>query len=331
MIELRFEPEDLVRLRFALSPLWETRAAVGALHRPDRHGHHLPWLRTVGRTGLDVSAVRALMPRHGYTPDFLSPPPDGPLADIGDELRRVRATAPERVAIELGWVAEDVPDPAPVHRLLADPAGARDLLADQLEAAWTRLVEPYWPRLRDLLDADIAYRARQFAAGGTEQVLAGLHRQVSWVPGSGGGSVRVTGKVPMRRDLGGDGLLLMPSAFGGPDVLVILDAPWQPTLTYPARGVGTLWEPAPSAPPEALARLVGRTRARLLLAVAEPATTTALARRFGLSAGTVSEHLTALRAGGLVSARRHGRSVRYERSSAGDLLVYVQAAGVRPG
>ena len=48
-------------------------------------------------------------------------------------------------------------------------------------------------------------------------------------------------------------------------VAAFSDEPWQPTVVYPARGVGMLWSPeeAPS-PPEALERLVGRTRATLL-------------------------------------------------------------------
>jgi hypothetical protein len=44
---LRFGPQDLLRCRFALSPLWETLAATRTLIEPQRQVHHLPWLRQV--------------------------------------------------------------------------------------------------------------------------------------------------------------------------------------------------------------------------------------------------------------------------------------------
>ncbi|WP_243859488.1 ArsR family transcriptional regulator [Amycolatopsis arida] len=41
----------------------------------------------------------------------------------------------------------------------------------------------------------------------------------------------------------------------------------------------------------------------------------------GLAAGTVSEHLTALRAAGLLTTTRRGRRVRYSRTHLGDALT----------
>lgn len=46
-LHLRFGQEDLLRCRFAISPLWETQEAIRTLRRPDRHGYHLPWLRRI--------------------------------------------------------------------------------------------------------------------------------------------------------------------------------------------------------------------------------------------------------------------------------------------
>src|SRR5512145_1015160 len=96
----------------------------------------------------------------------------------------------------------------------------------------------------------------------------------------------------------------MPSVFTWPQIVVILDEPWQPTLIYPARGIDRLWQDVPPPPPDTLARLLGRSRAALLVDLVAPATTTALARRHRLGASTVSEHLHALRDGGLVSSSR---------------------------
>ena len=61
----------------------------------------------------------------------------------------------------------------------------------------------------------------------------------------------------------------MPSAYAWPVVAAIVDGPWQPTLVYPARGVAELWA-VPTPPPRALARLLGQTRALLLVSLEPP-------------------------------------------------------------
>jgi DNA-binding transcriptional ArsR family regulator len=45
-----------------------------------------------------------------------------------------------------------------------------------------------------------------------------------------------------------------------------------------------------------------------------------VARRMGVSAGSVSDHLTTLRRAGLVSRRREGRRVIHARTATGDDL-----------
>ena len=112
----------------------------------------------------------------------------------------------------------------------------------------------------------------------------------------------------------------MPSAFQWDGPVAVIGAPWQPTVIYPARGVALLWEAEPPQQ-DAVATVLGRTRARILVAVAAPATTTQLARRLGISAAGASQHLTALAAAGLVTRRREGREVLYVRSGLADALM----------
>lgn len=102
-LHLRFGAEDLLRCRFAISPLCETHEAVRTLSRVERHGYHAPWLRRMRTAvaGLELSALWLLTPRGGYTPDFLAPPPDAPFASFEEELARMRATEPELARIEL--------------------------------------------------------------------------------------------------------------------------------------------------------------------------------------------------------------------------------------
>jgi hypothetical protein len=46
-----------------------------------------------------------------------------------------------------------------------------------------RLIAPHWARIRAVLDADIAYRARQVAAGGAQRLFADLHPDMRWHDG----------------------------------------------------------------------------------------------------------------------------------------------------
>ena len=157
------------------------------------------------------------------------------------------------------------------------------------------------------------------ADGGAEQLFADIDPTVSWEHGL----LRIVKRAEETVDLGERGLLFVPSVFVWPAVVLITAAPWQPTLIYPARGVGTLWEPERPRPPEALAALLGRSRAAVLLALDRPGTTTDLARALGLTAGGASQHLAVLREAGLVRGHRVGRSVLYLRTAAGDDLLAV--------
>jgi DNA-binding transcriptional ArsR family regulator len=242
---------------------------------------------------------------------------------IEDQLDAVRATPPAQVEAELRRVDPAmVRSPEILRAMLADPEAARDRLVGHLEEAWRQLVLPWWPRVRELIDADIEYRSRVLAAHGLGEVIDGLHERVRWT----GQAIVIEPGPKEERELGGGGLILMPTAFGWPIVTAVVDRPWQPTLIYPARGVGALLGGRTSAPAP-LARLLGRTRAVILTDLAEPASTAALAARHRLAPSTVSAHLAALEAAGLLTRRRHGHEVRYRRTPLGRAL----SEGVLPG
>ncbi|MGW4299913.1 DUF5937 family protein [Streptomyces sp. NPDC004646] len=319
--QLRFGEEDFLRCRFAISPLWEAQDAVRTLRRPDRHGYHGPWLRRVraAAAGLDLAPLWLLMPRRGSSPDWLSPPPLGPLTSFEDEIAAVRAADPEAARAETARSLACTPgalESARGRAWLADPARMVRELADLLEAAWRVLVAPEWPRLRALLEADVAFHSRRLAEVGLGALLPELDARLSW----DGRTLTLPGGR-YARDLGGRGLLLMPSVFCWPDVITGFEAPWQPMLVYPARGIGALWAEPAGRTPQALVRLLGRNRAAVLTALGEPATTSALAHRLRLAPSSVSDHLTVLRAAGLLTATRHGHQVLYARTPLGTALA----------
>lgn len=319
---LHFGEDDLLRCRFAISPLWETQEAVRTLARPGRQGYHPRWLRRIQAAAkeLDFTPIWLLMPRRGHTPDWLGPPPIGPAAAFEEEIARVRAADPEAAREDMVRALADTPGAAgsPHGRaLLADPARTVRELADLLETAWHTLVEPDWPRLRALLEADVVFHSRRLAEVGLGGLLPELDRRFAW----DAGTLTVEWKGEHVRELGGQGLVLMPSVFSWPDVVSGFDPPWQPTLVYPARGIGGLWAEPTGRTSEELVRVLGRGRATVLAALDEPAATTALAHRLGLAPSTVSAHLSALRDAGLLVARRYGHQVLYERTPLGIALA----------
>ncbi|MEV8317611.1 DUF5937 family protein [Streptomyces sp. NPDC059900] len=319
---LHFGPDDLLRCRFAVSPLWETQEAVRTLKRPDRHGYHPQWLRRIrgAGAGLDLAALWLLMPARGYSPDFIGPPPIGPAATFEEEIAAVRAADPGSARHELKRALASTAgaaDSAPGRRLLADPARAVRELADAMEAAWHTLVEPDWPRLRALLEADVAFHSRRLAEVGLGALVAELDPRFTWAAET----LTVARRDDHVRHLAGQGLVLMPSVFAWPDVVGGHDPPWQPTLVYPARGIAGLWTEPSDRTSEALVRLLGRGRAAVLAALAEPAGTSALAHRLGLAPSSVSAHLGALRGAGLLVSRRYGHQVLYERTPLGIALA----------
>jgi DNA-binding transcriptional ArsR family regulator len=267
---------------------------------------------------LPLGTALALLPIEGYVPDFLTPPPTGPLATIEDDLEVMRATPPAQIRHEVRMRIEDAPPGHPLlEPLLEHPRATLNALADVLQAYWDRALAPDWPRLRAFLEADIQHRARRLAEGGPAALFEDLHPGVHWEAG------RLDAEVPHDEEyvLDGRGLLLVPTAFQWHRPSAITEPPWQPALTYPARGIATLWDEGAGAPAEALGLLLGRTRAAVLEACDVPRSTTEISQRVGATPGGASQHLSVLRDAGLVSSDREGRLVLYARTTLGDALV----------
>jgi len=305
-----------------MSPALETLSAIRLTSPDESVGQHQRWLDAVQPrlSTLDLRPISILQPRRGYTPDFLSPPPTGPLAQFDDDIVRIAATPAAQVADEIARSLRDSPGAADSEigrRLLGDPTKVLRELTELIREAWHGLVEPVWARVRALLDADVGFQSRRLAEGGLDRLFAELHPSLRWHNNT---LIREYGDDD-ERDLSGEGLILMPSAFKWDQVVVVMDEPWQPTVIYPARGIGTLWQPATGTTDAALGRLIGHTRAALLTGLTEPASTTALAHRHALAAGTVSEHLTVLREAGFIVGERYRHEVRYQRTELGTAVV----------
>src|SRR4051812_10313037 len=91
---LHLGPDDLLHVRFAVSPLFETISALRVLAgHADETGRHAAWLTALEPdAAVGLEALLALHKPSGYVPDFISPPPRSPSPRVTEQLHEVRRT-----------------------------------------------------------------------------------------------------------------------------------------------------------------------------------------------------------------------------------------------
>src|SRR4051794_16528841 len=176
MIRYHLRSQDLAQVRFALSPLFETVASLRVLASDEPLERFEPWVESAREATVDLELfpLTDLVKARGYVPDFLLPLPCQPVASLADDLARVRATPHELVRQQARAVWPEAPPPG-VQRLLDETGPTLDRLVELLAAYAARVVEPWWPRLLALGEADVLYRARRLALGGADALFADLH------------------------------------------------------------------------------------------------------------------------------------------------------------
>ncbi len=326
-VVLRFEvsADDLLRSRFALSPLFELDHLIRTLAGQSHHRLPPAWaarLDPVYRRFHGDPAFRAVLALHSHHrgPAFLAPPPVSLAQTIADDLAAVHATPLRHVRREIQECLQLRPCRDAEALAVLEHRDVVTRLAAVLEEAWHELLVADWLRLRAICERDVVFRSGELGRAGWAAAFAGIPH-VRWHRG-GIEIARLSKQAPIRLD--GSGLLLVPSVFIWPGVAAYADAPWPPTIIYPARGVSALWEVSPAADAEVLGELIGRSRARLLRGLADRASTTQLARELELAPGAVGDHLAVLLRAGLVDRTRAGRSVLYHRTPLGDALATAQ-------
>jgi DNA-binding transcriptional ArsR family regulator len=311
--------DDLLNSRFALSPIVELenmlrKLAFGRLPAPWAARARPTFERLLADTALD--AVVALHSAR-YGPAFVVPPPASMMQTIEDDLAVIRGTSLAQARHEIDKCLSH--RPTSDERVLAvlRDTNVTSIMADAMARAWHELVAADWPALRAVLERDVVHRGALLSGGGWSAAFAGLVKRVRWRDGV----IELDSASTGTYSLDGAGVLFVPSVFVWPDIVAYTDPPWPKTLVYPARGTAALWEPGEGPPPDALASLLGRTRARLLVALSDPASTTQLAKTLSLAPGAVGDHLAILRNAGLATRARAGRSVLYRRTPLGDALA----------
>jgi DNA-binding transcriptional ArsR family regulator len=322
---VRFEMDDLARVRFGASPAPLVEAVLGFAElrylgrRPDLDS----WV-TQARQAFPTAArpLCDLIPASGPWPEFLDPV----VADLDEGLEIVSATSRTRLRHQLSSSWRRAGHPPTRLKALAD--GDQEALTTTvraLRAFYQACVAPAWPRITASFHGDVAQRAAVLTRGGLDELFGSLHPDLSLRDGSLWRSGRALARAGSSAEfrLEGRGLQILPSMLwtGPPLFSINPSGPLASTMIYPARldiriGTGTR--------PEDLDVVLGRTRARVLRALREPCNTTGLAARVGISVPSASEHATALRGADLIRTERQGQGVRHSLTSLGRALVSDQ-------
>ncbi|MFE9097248.1 ArsR/SmtB family transcription factor [Streptomyces sp. NPDC007264] len=311
--------DTLAASRFVLSPLAEVFASLKLLHTgAASHPGERAWLDAHlpgHRRRLAADPVAALLVRSGlgrdWIADFLTPTPrDGESFEEGVE--RVRAVCPDEARAHL-TVSLRGPLPAPLDR---DDLPAR--AADLLTHVWTEAVAPYWDRRRRVLEADVVARTAQLGRGGWAAALDTLRPgRTRWL---GGNRLQVNLHEYPPREISGAELLFVPVT---PQTgWVSWEEPDRYAVVYPC--AGALAHGPGAVVPTSLGALLGPARARVLVLLDSPMSTSHLVAVTGQGLGSVGRHLRVLLDARLVERRRTGRSVLYSRTAAGEVLVTAQ-------
>jgi hypothetical protein len=318
MFRLELDVTDLAEARFVVSPLHEVAGSLWAVYAGCGSRAHREWARRVrAMPGLEHELLASLVSLRGWIPDFADPPPMTPRPEVAAQLAQVRATSPDRVYADVLATYGPATLPQCLKELIDDPAELRDRVADALELLWSLAIAPRWPQIRARLEADLLHRGQQLAYRGPGMAFGGLDSRIRWQENTI--AVDVIRQWRRQVPVAGRGLRLLPSFFTPwPQVPIDIDDP--PVLSYPARGTAVPWHEPVSVPPAVTSALLGRPRARLLALLGEPASTTELAGRLGVTPSAVSQHLQVLAAAGLVTRARAGRAVLYLRTETGTQL-----------
>jgi DNA-binding transcriptional ArsR family regulator len=322
VFHIRFTETDLRRITLAPGPnaVYEAALSVRLFHLASAGGRwwRRPGARQLRQQTKGTLAARAgvlsdLVRADGFMPDFLLQPD---AHDLDGGLDRIRQTSVEQLAVDLSPLSFLGRPSRSLLDLLSGAVAARQQLTRDLHRYFTSSLAPLWSQVQAGAAADRSLRTETLLRGGVDALLATLNVTWHWDPPV----LRVPSRHSYHVPLCGRGLLLIPSYFAS-----------APMLGYPADGPVTLVYPMdhadrPRGSADTLGPLLGRTRAAVLAALRDPATTTALAERVGVSLASASQHATVLRNAGLISTSRIGGAVVHTTTPLGEALLHGDAA-----
>ncbi len=345
-VRLRFpSARSLDLVGFAWSPLFEAVLSLRAVVHPKQTPMHLPWARRCRELPEDLLAEIGELIRHfdHFVPGIFEVGFAGESPAFDDELAAFEAIDDDVVAYELSLafggmgcspregagphlvhdetyrreVVAAADDDAGLAALAAaafdDPGALRDRYARLLRRYWDEAFGEEWERLLPRIEAEVTAGSHALVTGGVPKLVEALLPEGAWDATSS--------SIVIAKDWDGDGdvaergrLLLVPTVYGWPRVMIELTPPWPLSVMFPLRDLRQ-----PAVPHASDAEVVEGFRAlgdevRLQIArmVAEhPRSTKEIAALLSLSDSAISRHLKIMEAAGLVTSRRDGYFVLY--------------------
>ena len=325
MLRIHFTAQDLARTKIACQPdpMWEVLLSLYLLRAS--HGAVVfdRWrLEARRRLRGAMQFLQVLVPVFGSSPDFLTPAGDGTLEC---RIETLLGTPRDRLRADVALIAQERTLPVWSADLARGRPEVLRALGGEIHHYFHRCLAPHWDQARQHVERDAASRVRTVAHGGIDALLATLVPGGRWVPPV----LELHYPVDRSIQLDGRGLILQPAFFDHPSpsgqfVTTLVDPSLPPVLVYPVdhqyNWISTAETPG-SLSADPLDALLGRTRARVLRAIADgPCTTSELATRAAAPLSTVSRHASILRDAGLLTSHRDRNTVLHLISPLGTSL-----------
>ncbi|WP_328615622.1 winged helix-turn-helix domain-containing protein [Amycolatopsis sp. NBC_00355] len=307
MLEIHFTDADLAKLTIAedADPMWELLMSSYRIRRPEGEPFFGRWRRG-SRSAVPASGrlLMSAVPPYGYCPDFLTPPG---APTVGDGITAVLETPARLLAADVAELAAQGTRVPPWLRRLGD-GETRELrrLGTALHDYYRQCLAPDWPAIRRTVARERRRLQSSLERGGPQLLLSILHPDITWSPPV----LQVRFPVEQTLHLDGRGLRLLPTFFAHGMPTTYKDPGLPPVLVY---SIGHTSLDSDAEPGPSLAALLGQTRARALMTVAiTRCNTSELAELTDISLATASQHASVLRASGLITSTRVGKSQIHE-------------------
>jgi DNA-binding transcriptional ArsR family regulator len=312
-----FSHQDLLRIRFARRPapiieLWTALATVQRSHERmfiDR--------RRYLRSRLDRATLPLfdLVAPTGAVPDFLAPVSGG----LDDGLDAIRSTPLTVVRSQLVRSYSGTGKaPSRWLRDLADGDGESwGILVRALRGTYQRLADPRRASLLTGFYEDLGLRDEL----STEHGIAAVLESIPCSRWTGRALENDDGcELPRKQIfLHDSGATFLPSTTWSGSPLLATTPDGSYLIVYAS--LSSHPDPPNGKAEGGLAAVVGRTRASVLQLLAQPKTTSGIARDLGISPASASEHAKVLRSAGLLITQREGPEVRHSCTNLGHRLA----------
>ncbi|WP_242888168.1 ArsR/SmtB family transcription factor [Actinomadura litoris] len=323
--------EDLARLRVCPGPhmMWEMVLSLHRLQPRRPSGAPAPptparvarWRAdTVSalsgrRLGLDVQRyLLPLAPVSSYFPDFLTPSTGAHGLDQG--LDTLLSTPRGRIEGELNRLTTRSGAPSWGAELAEGDLSALHLLGDTMRGYFNTALAPSWSAVRDRIAVERTRLTGIHATSGIDAMLTHLSPTTTW--DARDRILRAPYPVALTLHLQGRGLTLVPSYFCNGPPVALADPALPPVLVY---SVAHTPADHPEPAPDALAKLIGHTRAAILQTITTGTPTDVILRRTAISASQLSRHAAVLKNSNLITEARHAGRTFYTRTPLGNALT----------